>query len=211
MIKSFISLIFILIVFKNTLFSQPDKFVNNQDPYQWLIGASWVSSGAVLNGGGLFENKFELYPTRLFVDYHIYGPWSIESAFALENLDFDSSSRFSFDIHSKYSLYNLVSKSWITPYLSLGGGITNLNTAFLTGNSFIGVNLILSSNLGLQMQTGIKLSPMSFKQNSYMQHSVGLIYKFYKFEKNQNDFDKKKHKIRRKKIRIKTNDKENET
>jgi hypothetical protein len=206
-----LSLGFFLIV-SSQLSAQPYDWYGEEKPYKWAVGLGW---NFVEDDGRMFCQPFDVnqswnglpYPTRLTVDrYFKYG---LSAEFAGAYMEYkagkliqDSTNRsgmfLSFDLNCRYSFYNLIASTVIDPYASLGFGYTQRNamdkTGTFTGNVAFGVNFWVWKGLGINLQTSGKYGLAGDPNNSYAQHSIGLIYKFQGSDKNSNDFGKRKYK-----------------
>lgn len=183
-----------------------------------MIGLHW---NVVEDDGSKFSGLFDtqnswnslLFPTKLTVDKYFNYGWSIEGAVAYNKYE-DSktindttgigSSFFSFDINGKYSFYNLYNPRarWIEPYLTFGGGYTYRDNANVS-NHAPGVNLggglnLWVRNWGLQIASQAKLNvwPGIWDENnheSYLHHSVGIVYRTTTPKHTNGYFGKKKY------------------
>jgi len=217
-----------LVIFGSSI-AQPDKMITNKDNYNWMFGASWMmldDDGAGTNLFNFSEHHTAPYPTRAFVDKYLYNGWSIEGSLCFQKYDNSKlvndslgvdGSLFGFDVHSKYSFYKLVGRSWIDPYLFAGGGITarimdERNTAkpmSINANIGGGVNFWVSNNFGIQLQSVAKFSLNDFfGPSNYMAHTAGVVVRFEKSNGEGNDFAKSRYKIKKsRKIKMPKGDK----
>lgn len=217
-------LIFIFLLVHGISFAQPNKMITNKDNYNWLFGASWI----MLDDDGIETNPFNFsqyhstpFPSRFFVDKYIYNGWSVEGSICYQKYDslkyVNDSLRvngnlFGFDLHSKYSFYKLVGRSWIDPYIFVGGGITtrqldDLNTAkalSINANIGGGINLWVAKNIGIQLQSVAKFSLNDFMgPSNYMAHTAGVVVRLDKSNGEGNDFAKSKYKVKKSRSKIK--------
>jgi hypothetical protein len=199
-----------------TLLAQPEKNLTNKDKYDYMFGASWLTSGYVFNKNyvGPFQNSGT--SGRIFFDRHLYEPWSIEGALVFESSTlypiketdttyrFDSLMRFNLDISSKYSFGKSIGSGLIDPFILMGGGINLHKSIGLTANIGVGLNLWVSNNFGLQAQTLLKLPASKNVINlAYLQTNFGVVVRFSKPQIPSDDFAKKRYKISKKRKRIK--------
>jgi len=217
-------LTFILLFLNSTVVAQPNKFITNKDDYNWMFGASWMMLDDDGQGTNLFNfSQFHSapYPSRLLVDKFLYNGWSIEGSLCFQKYDNtkvvnDSlgidGSLFGFDVHSKYSFYKFLGKSWIDPYVFAGGGITNRilderNTAkafSLNANIGGGVNFWVAYNVGIQLQSVAKFSVNDFMgPSNYMSHTAGIVVRLEKSNGESNEFSRSKYKIKKSRSKIK--------
>lgn len=222
-----ITLLFMVIL--GTSIAQPDKMITNKDNYNWMFGASWMmldDDGAGTNFFNFSEFHTAPYPTRAFVDKYLYNGWSIEGSICFQSYDNtklvnDSmgvgGNLFALDIHSKYSFYKLAGRGWIDPYIFAGGGFTGRivedgNTAkpfSLNANIGGGVNLWVSNNFGIQLQSVAKFSLNDFfGPSNYIAHTAGVVVRLEKSNGEGNEFAKSRYKIKKsRKIKIPKGDK----
>lgn len=199
-----------------SVFAQPEKNLTNKDKYDYMFGASWLSSGYIFNKNyvGPFQNSGPA--GRIFFDRHLYEPWSIEGALVFESSTlypvkesdttyrFDSLMRFNLDISSRYSFGQSLGSGLIDPYVLMGGGINVHKTFGLTANAGVGVNLWVSNNFGIQAQTMLKLpASRNIINLAYLQTNVGVVVRFSKPQIPSDDFAKRRYKISKKRKRIK--------
>jgi len=215
---------FIFLLLSNIVLAQPNKSITNKDNYNWMFGVSWM----MLDDDGVETSPFNfsqyhssVYPTRIFLDKYIYNGWSMEGSISFQNYDSTkyvndslrvNGNLFGFDVHSKYSFYKFLGKSWVDPYVFAGGGITsrqldNQNTAkamSVNANIGAGINLWVSYNIGIQLQSIAKFSLNDFMgPSNYMAHSAGLVIRLDKSNGEGNQFAKSKYKINKSRTKIK--------
>ncbi|MBM3161587.1 MAG: hypothetical protein FJZ66_09665 [Bacteroidetes bacterium] len=201
----------VLVMFLHTLnvcHSQPWKFIKNADKYDYMFGASWLTSGYVLSKE--FAKPFQNIGAsgRLFFDIHLYDPWSLETAVTYEqialfpqildtNVVFDSISRYNLDVLSKYSFGNLLNSRVIEPYAMLGGGVSQHQGFSANMNMGLGINLWLANSFGIQVQSMIKLpASINFVKLSYLQSTVGLVYRFLTSSAPKSRFSRKRYNLK---------------
>jgi hypothetical protein len=216
------SLFFLLL--NSLAFAQPNKIITNKDNYNWMLGASWM----MLDDDGVETNPFNFsqyhsapYPTRFFVDKYIYNGWSVEGSICFQKYDSTkyvndslriNGNLFGFDVHSKYSFYKMLGRSWIDPYVFAGGGITSRqlddrNTAkamSINANIGGGINFWVAYNIGIQIQSVAKFSLNDFMgPSNYMAHTAGIVVRLEKSNGEGNDFAKSKYKVKKSRSKIK--------
>ncbi len=198
--------------------AQPNKKITNKDNYNWMFGASWMmldDDGAQTNPFNFSQYHSAPYPTRAFVDKYIYNGWSVEGSMCFQKYDNSKlvndsigveGSLFGFDVHSKYSFYKMLGRSWIDPYVFAGGGLTtrildDRNTAkamSINANVGGGINFWVSNNIGLQIQSIAKFSMNDFMgPSNYMAHTAGVVVRLEKSNGEGNEFAKSRYKIRK--------------
>ena len=212
--------IFALIIlgFSNVALAQPYKTIQGYKPYKWMFGIHWnVVEDDGSKFSGLFDTKnawnMMVLPTKFTADkYFDYG-WSLEMAAAYNRFE-DSktindttrlTSHFlSFDINGKYSLYPSYNPRarWIDPYFTFGIGYTYRDNANVSAHS-PSVNLggglnFWIKNWGLQFASQAKLNvwPGIWDANnheSYLHHSVGVVYRTTAPVHTNGYFGKKKY------------------
>ncbi|ASS47952.1 MAG: hypothetical protein A3D31_01330 [Candidatus Fluviicola riflensis] len=180
--------------------AQPTWWMGQKKPYKWQVGISW---NAVDDDGRDVCQPFDvkqswnypLFPSRIMVDRYLKKGLSLEFAGAYNNYTTDklvndttglSGLFISTDLNTKFSFYQLFyPMKWFDPYVSLGLGLTHRDaySQTVTGNLNInvGFNFWIYRNWGLQLQTSGKLgiNGQFFNTNAdYMQHSLGVVYKF---------------------------------
>ena len=221
MIRS-ICLVFVLVSFG--AIAQPEKNLTNKDKYDYMFGMSYVTSGYLFNKN--YADPFQNTNTsgRLFFDRLLYDAWSIEGALAYESIAlypfkdsdttfrFDSLSRYTFDVSSKYSLARTIRSSFFDPYFLMGGGVTLHKSFGLNANVGFGLNLWLTGNFGVQGQAMLKMPVSSnFINLAYLQSNFGIVVRFSKPEIPADDFGKRRYKISKKRKRIKINKRKKES
>ena len=197
-------------------FAQPEKNLNNQDKYDYMLGLSYVTSGYVLQKD--YANPFQNTGTsaRLFFDQLLYDTWSVEGSLSYESTvlypdkssdttyRYDSLSRFTLDFASKFSTARLIGSNVFDPYFLFGGGATYHKTIGVNANAGLGLNIWLTRNFGVQAQSMIKL-PLSKNiiGRTYLQSNVGIVIRFSKPAIPSGSFNKKRYRISKKRKRIK--------
>jgi len=201
-----ISIVVVVSFFSSYLFSQPAQLDKNKDSYNWMVGASWnfVSPAKEMsNIQGL------AYPTRFMVDKHYYGGWSWEGAIAFGKFDTlgvfadtvtRTTSFFSLDANVRYSFQKMLYPAQsLDPYFSYGFGLTS-RSAMGTNvnlNAAVGVNLWISSNVGLQFQSTFKValtSDILKSDKHYLQHTLGLVIRIPEGSITSSNFGKRRYK-----------------
>ena len=204
--------------------AQPNKIITNKDNYNWMFGASWMmldDDGAETNPFNFSQYHSAPYPSRFFVDKYLYNGWSVEGSICFQSYDSTkyvndslriNGSLFGFDVHSKYSFYKLLGRSWVDPYVLVGGGVTNRqledrNTAkamSISANIGGGINFWVSNNIGIQLQSVAKFSLNDFMgPSNYMAHTAGVVIRLEKSNGEGNDFAKSKYKVKKSRSKIK--------
>jgi hypothetical protein len=201
-----VCLLVVLFGFQFSCWAQPAQLDRNKDSYNWMVGASWNLVSPMKEIGMV---KGLQYPSRFFVDKHYYGGWSWEAALAFGKFDTiairpDSlkmtTSFFSLDANVRYSFQRMLSSSQtIDPYISYGLGLTNrsLYGTQFNGNVAVGLNLWVSSNLGIQVQSAAKIALTSNilkTDKHYLQHTIGLAIRIPEGSITDNSFNKRRYK-----------------
>lgn len=220
--KSFVALCLSLLLVIS-ISAQPEKAISNKDTYNWMFGASWIftdDDGESFNPF-LFENLHgHLFPTQLTIDKYIYNGWSAECALTYSKYNPEkitngstgiSGSMFSMDFNGKYSLYKLLNSGVIDPYVISGLGLSlrNNNDTLAralspTFNFGLGLNFWITKHIGIQLRSTAKIGLTDFfKSSDYMQHNIGLVFRFEQLEKSDNSFNKSKYKVSKKRKKIK--------
>jgi hypothetical protein len=218
------NLIIIFLTLTSSLFAQPNKMITNKDNYNWMFGASWMmldDDGVETNPLNFSQYHSAPFPSRFFVDKYIYNGWSVEGSICFQKYDSTkyvndsmdvTGSLFGIDVHSKYSFYKLLGRSWIDPYVIAGGGVTTrqldeLNTAkalSISANIGGGINFWVSRNIGVQLQSVAKFSLNDFMgPSNYMAHTAGVVVRLEKANGEGNDFAKSKYKVKKSRSKIK--------
>ena len=222
---SLINLLTLLFLVLNMIsIAQPNKIITNKDNYNWMFGASWMmldDDGAETNPFNFSQYHSAPYPSRFFVDKYLYNGWSVEGSICFQSYDSTkyvndslriNGSLFGFDVHSKYSFYKLLGRSWVDPYVLVGGGVTNRqledrNTAkamSISANIGGGINFWVSNNIGIQLQSVAKFSLNDFMgPSNYMAHTAGVVIRLEKSNGEGNDFAKSKYKVKKSRSKIK--------
>lgn len=197
-------------------FAQPAGMVKKANPYKWMLGVSW---SFIDDNGEKFTRLFDLpgsfhfeyYPSKFTLDRYIRKGWSFEATATYnklyDNKQINLDTGFSgflanVDVHLKYS-FNRFFKyraPWFDPYISMGLGATyrtaNDTTIAPTFNTSFGVNFWMGKHWGIQLQTTGKLALNSDIYNShqnYLQHNLGVMYRFTPKKKSKNHFNKSRH------------------
>ena len=205
------------------LYAQPTKTITNKDSYSWMFGASWVltdDDGEAFNPFLVQNLHSHFYPSKVTVDKYIYNGWSAETVLAYSVYNPEkitneqegiSGSMFSMDFHSKYSFYKLLNSGPVDPFAIGGIGLSMRNNnddlarpVSLTLNLGIGINLWISKHIGIQLCSTAKVGVIDFfKSSDYMQHSLGIVARFETLKSEDNEFNKSKYKISKKRKKIK--------
>ena len=173
----------------------PIKRFFRKTPFTFTLGGHVVDDdGKPFNN--LFNAKsswnFLPYPTRLAVDGYYKKGWSFQLEFAYTQLKTGkvinsevlskTGTFFSADANVKYDLNELIGNTnWFDPYVIGGYGYTMRSVAknpnSPTANIGIGFNIWIWQNLGFNVQSIAKFSMLQGTSN-YLQHSVGITYRF---------------------------------
>lgn len=165
-----------------------------------MFGAHW---SAVEDDGNKFEHitdfsnswNIKPFPTKLTLDRYIIYGWSVEAIASYGNyteskLVYDTTgikgTIASFDLHGKFSFYNIYAPRarWFDPYLNFGigytyrDGIGNAHTP--TVNAAGGINFWIIHQLGIQVSSMAKFSVYPGiwdTHDNYLQHSIGIVYR----------------------------------
>jgi len=198
--------VFFILTSQLVCFAQPAQLDKNKDSYNWMLGASWNMVSPMKDLGLI---KGLQYPSRFFVDKHYYGGWSWEASLAFGKFDTiaerpDSltinTSFFSLDANVRYSFQKMMYPSTsIDPYFSYGLGITNRSIygSQVNGNVAVGLNLWVSSNLGIQVQSAAKIAftkDILKTDKHYLQHTIGLAIRIPEGSITDNNFNKRRYK-----------------
>ena len=218
---SITSLLFMCLV--TNIQAQPTKSITNKESYSWMFGLSWAMTdddGEAFNPFLVQNLHTHFFPTQVTVDKYIYNGWSGEAVLAysvynpgkITNEQEDiSGSMFSMDFHSKYSFYKLLNRGAIDPFAIGGIGLSMRNNndelarpVSLTLNIGGGINFWVSNYIGIQVRSTAKIGVIDFFKNSdYLQHSIGLVARFESLKSEDNEFNKSKYKISKKRKKIK--------
>tara|TARA_B110000285_G_scaffold158709_1_gene177081 strand:+ start:64 stop:762 length:699 start_codon:yes stop_codon:yes gene_type:complete len=220
--KVVFTFIFLMFAILNTN-AQPTKTFTNKDTYSWMFGLSWVltdDDGSSFNPFLVQNMHSHLFPTQVTVDKYFYNSWSGEAVLAYSvynpgkitnEQEEISGSMFSMDFHSKYSFYKLLNRGAIDPFAIGGIGLSMRNNndelaqpVSLTLNIGGGINFWVSNYIGIQIRSTAKIGVIDFfKKSDYMQHSLGIVARFESLEPGDNEFNKSKYKISKKRKKIK--------
>lgn len=204
-------------------FAQPTKSINNKDSYNWMFGLSWLMTdddGEAFNPFLVQNLHTHFFPTQLTADKYFYNGWSGEAVISYSKYNPKKvtngetgidGSMFSMDFHSKYSLYKLLNQGAIDPFFVGGIGLStrsfqneNIRPVSLTLNIGGGINFWISNYIGIQIRSTAKVGVIDFlKKSDYIQHSVGLVARFDSLKGEDNEFNKSKYKISKKRKKIK--------
>ena len=73
-----------------------------------------------------------------------------------------------------------------------------------TLNIGLGLNFWITQNIGIQLNSTAKIGMIDFfKSSDYMQHSIGIVARFESLKAPDNQFNKSKYKISKKRKKIK--------
>ncbi len=162
----------------------------------WIIG---LGGNVVDDDGSPFKKLFNVkdswnflpYPSRISVEKRFRKGLGVEAVLCYNKYKSDkiinsevnlgNKNFWSFDVTVKYSLNHLWGYTkWIDPYAVGGYGHTSRPLGLKTtgtSNFGIGFNTWFNKSWGLNFQSIAKWTMRSGTSN-YLQHSVGLVYKF---------------------------------
>jgi len=162
--------------------------LNAQDIYSpWTVS---LSTHAINNPVLSAPNNLGRYKTwnweaagfKGAISRHITGKLSAEGSITLTGIKQNYK-----DIGQKFTLigvdgllkYNVSNSFTVNPYITLGAGITWVDTldSTISANAGIGLNVWLTHNFGITGQSIYKHALDDYGI-SYFQHSIGLIFKF---------------------------------
>jgi len=138
-----------------------DEYFNLSDHYNFLPSLSSISVSRYLSSGFVFTAAGTINEIEKFGD---------SSA--------DDLSYYALDGTIKYSFGNLFKKSWLDPYLGVGGGYTwvdEIGAGTLNGTA--GVNFWFTDNIGVTVQSSYKHAFEDYLAKHF-QHTVALAIKF---------------------------------
>ncbi|GAA0713789.1 OmpA family protein [Aquimarina litoralis] len=149
-----------------------DEFFNASDHWNILPSVSKLSIGRYIGDGFTFTvagtvNRIEKFgETAEGIDQTV-----------------DDLSYYAADGRISYSFKNALKSKWFDPYLGVGGGYTWVDEIGAgTLNGSLGVNLWLTENLALNLQTTYKHVFEDYEIGNYppthFQHSAGLTFAF---------------------------------
>lgn len=168
----------------------------------WIIGLGW---NVIDDDGKPFDKLFDAnnswhvvpYPSKLSCEKVFIQGWSIEAAAnynqmksgkTVNNDVVKSTQTFiSFDINGKFSFSEFMkNKIFFDPYLLHGFGYTYRGVGKLshapTANIGLGFNCwVYDDMIGIRVQSQAKFaiaSPFITSSGNYLQHSLGIVYKF---------------------------------
>ncbi len=213
----------ILVMSASNVFAQPTKAVTNKDSYSWMFGLSWVMTdddGDAFNPFLVQNLHTHLYPSQITIDKYFYNGWSGEASLSYSIYNDQKLTNgetgiegglFAMDFHSKYSLYKILNKGMIDPFFLGGIGISsrsyqneNIRPISLTLNIGGGINFWVSNYIGIQIRSTAKVGVIDFfKKSDYMQHSIGVVARFESLKGEDNEFNKSKYKVSKKRKKIK--------
>ena len=138
-----------------------DEYFNVSDHYNYLPSLSSIAVSRYLSNG------FSLRVAGTINEIEKFGDASA-----------DDLSYYGLDGTIKYSFGSLLNKSWIEPYLGVGGGYTwvdEIGAGTLNGTA--GLGFWFSENIGLTVQSSYKHAFEDYLA-THFQHTVGLAIKF---------------------------------
>ncbi len=207
----------------NLSFAQPYKTIKRYKPYKWMIGLHWAAIDDDGNQfGDLFNMKdswmYSYYPTQLSVDRYFDNGWSIEGVATYmqyvpdknvnDTILHQYATFANLDINGKYSFYiDYAPKArWIEPYITFGLGYTFRDSAFVAQhvpsvNLGAGLNFWFTKNIGIRFHSSAKIGVFPgfwTTHTNYLHHNVGLLIRWNEGKKEDNSFQKRKHKWTRK-------------
>jgi hypothetical protein len=222
MFKRLFLLLFLFNIFN--AMAQPAAMTTKKNPYKWMFGLSWSfiddngeAYSKLFDIGGSYN--FEYFPTKLMVDRYFRKGWSMEGLITYNRFYNDKQINdttgiegllFSGDVHVKYSFNRFFRRAkWFDPYISMGLGVTYRDVreqpVTPTVNTTIGANFWFSRKWGAQLQTTGKLgltSDIYTGDADYLQHSIGVVYRFTPKRGTMNNFSsKRQHKWTNEKTR----------
>lgn len=157
--------------------------------------------------------NFEYFPSRLMVDRYLNKGFSLEAAMLfntykgntiVNNTPGVAGFLVNLDISGKYSFSrHMGNAKWLDPYIALGLGASFRTDG--TADPFVpSTNLNLGCNFwfgrtkswGAQIQTSGKLAlfpGIPFNGANYIQHSVGVVYRFTPGKRSKGNRDKPRY------------------
>lgn len=206
----------LLIICILPVLAQPAAMQRKKNPYKWMISLSW---SAIDDNGDAYKKLFDLpgswnyeyFPSRLMIDRFYYKGWSFEGT-ATFNRYFDnklindttgiSGTFLAMNFGMKYSFNRYFPNNrWFDPYISMGLGATyrTVRDIPLTAQLYttFGANFWFSRKWGAQLQTtgNLAINANIYNSNAdYLQHSLGIVYRFDPKKRSKNTFKDSKYK-----------------
>lgn len=176
------------------------KFLRKLQKTVWTIGLS----GTVIDDDAKqFHDLFNVpttwdflyFPSKINIEGNIDHGFSIEGAFTYSQLKAGkllgetniprptTINLISFDINTKFNLNEVIGDTkFFSPYVIAGFGYTyrsySERRSAITGNFGLGFNIWLVKGFGLNVQSIAKFALNNAYGKNYLQHSVGLVYRF---------------------------------
>jgi hypothetical protein len=177
-----------------------NKFVRLLQKTVWIAGLS----GTVIDDDAkqfkdLFNIKdswdFLYYPSKVNLEGYIDKGFSIEGSFTYSRLQKgkilgeNKATRaanlnlIAFDVNGKYDLMRLFGEAkTLNPYMIAGFGYTRRNAperkTAITANIGFGLNVWVYKGFGVNVQSHAKFALNNAYGRNYLQHSVGIVYRF---------------------------------
>jgi hypothetical protein len=208
--------IYLMLSFFHLSYAQPAAMQRKKNPYKWMVSLDW---SAIDDNGEAFTKLFDLpgswnyeyFPTRLMVDRFYYKGWSFEGTATYNRYYTNkqindttglSGSFFALNFGMKYSFNRYFRNAkWLDPYISmgLGGTYRTVRDQPLTPQLYttFGANFWFSRKWGVQLQTTGNLAIVSDIYTSdadYLQHVLGVVYRFDSKKRSKNTFRQSKYK-----------------
>ena len=166
----------------------------------WTVG---LSGNVIADAGNQFKRLFDVantwdylyFPSKLNAEGLIDKGLSVEGCFTYSQLKAGKllgetrtprpagASLYAFDVNAKYDLNELIGDTkFFSPYVVSGLGYTVRTyperTGALTFNLGLGFNFWLYKGFGINAQTMGKFAITSAYGKNYLQHSIGVVYRF---------------------------------
>lgn len=177
-----------------------NKFVRAMQKTVWTAG---ISGTVIDDDAKQFKDLFDVqnnwnflyFPSKINFEAYIDKGFSVEAAFTYSQLKkgkFEgdknvprksNASLIAFDLNAKYNLNELIGDTKaFSPYLIGGFGYTyravEERKSAVTANFGLGFNVWIYKGFGLNVQSYAKFALNNAYGKNYLQHSVGVVYRF---------------------------------
>ncbi len=177
-----------------------NKFIRKLQKTVWTVG---LSGTVIADAGSQFKKLFDVankwdylyFPSKVNVEGAIDKGFSVEGCFTYSQLKAGkllgdkniprpaSANLYAFDVNAKYDLNEVIGDTkFFSPYAISGLGFTVRTyperKSAITFNIGFGFNVWLYKGFGLNAQTMGKFAINSAFGKNYLQHSVGIVYRF---------------------------------
>ena len=177
-----------------------NKLVRSLQKTEWIAG---ISGTVIDDDAKQFKDVFDVnnawdflyFPSKINVEGYIDKGFSVEGAFTYSQLKkgkllgennnkrLSSAALIAFDVNGKYDINQLIGHTKaLGPYVVAGFGYTyravTERKSAVTANLGFGLNIWIFKGFGANVQSHAKFALNNALGKNYLQHSVGVVYRF---------------------------------